>query len=272
MPQEHDTPGHDRAALPREAAAHRDLPDMLRAETGGRYPHMGEGFLLRDPGNLDRVPCRELFSPARFPTVIDRFANVYPGSDRRALVSLWTLFYFSTLGIGALIFWLELRRILPLAADQVDVLLDPVTGMPKGLLLPNEGRRCPEADIYAAMRGPIRDHLDTVIPLIAGQSGLGRKVLWTNANAYMQWIVREMSRSYGADPALTAEGLALLEEPEWPDGWKNPMARTIRMDRAESGDLLGFRRICCLRYAVPCVGGCGEICPVPEGRSAPLTS
>lgn len=268
MPQGDHNPGHDRAALPLQAAARHSLSEMLRAETAGRYPHMGEAFLLDDPGDADRVPCRALFSPARFTSVIDRFAASYPGSDRRALVSLWTLFYFSALGIGALLFWLELRRMLPLGAGEVDVLLDPSSGVPRGFLLPDAGRHRPEADIYAAMRAPIRDHLDEIIPQIAAQSGLGRKVLWTNANAYMQWIVREMSRSYGADPALTAEGLALLEEPQWPDGWKNPMVRTIRMETAESGDLLGFRRICCLRYAVPCIGGCGEICPVPEGKAA----
>ncbi len=59
-----------------------------------------------------------------------------------------------------------------------------------------------------------------------------------------------------------------------------PLGQPTRLDRDQdgtgAGQLDGYtagtgighgrRRVCCLRYALPGVPGCGMVCPLPEGR------
>jgi ferric iron reductase protein FhuF len=244
-----------------------DLGELIARGTGNRYPDAGRRFLLRQPQGTERVACRDLLDPHRFDAMIERFVSAYPPqTDRRALVSYWSLYYFSALMIDPVLCWLELRRVLPLAIDEVDLLLDDTTGLPSGFVLADMGDVQPHATIHQAMTGVIRHHMEPLIAVIAKHCGLSKRLLWANAAAYLIWIVHETGRC--GSEALKTEGSALVDAPTWPDNWKNPFHGMIRVDHTENGSYIGHRRLCCMRYAVPGVGGCGGSCPVPEGRDA----
>ncbi|MBS1165685.1 MAG: TonB-dependent siderophore receptor [Proteobacteria bacterium] len=51
------------------------------------------------------------------------------------------------------------------------------------------------------------------------------------------------------------------------DGTDNPLQGLIkRIPDAGGTSLQSQRKVCCLRYLVPGVGGCGATCPLPQGR------
>ncbi|MBB4952602.1 ferric iron reductase protein FhuF [Agrobacterium vitis] len=244
-----------------------DLGDLIARDTGNRYPYAGRRFFFSQPEGVHRIACADLLDRQRLDAVIERFASTYPPeTDRRALVSFWSLFYFSALMIDPIICWLELRRILPLAINEIDLLIDSTTGLPSGFLLTNIGTVEPQATIHEAMSGVVRGHLEPLIAVMAKQAGLSKRLLWTNAAAYLTWMIDEIGHQ-GAE-ALKTEGMVLLEASNWPDDWKNPFHTMVRVGRTDSGEYIGHRRICCLRYAVPGVGGCGGSCPVAEGQIA----
>jgi ferric iron reductase protein FhuF len=251
------------------ASEPKDLGSLLCAVVGERYAYAAGYFHFVQPDDTQGIACADLLDAGRFNAVIDRYAVQFPeGTDRRALVSLWSLYYLSALGMGAAIAWLELRRTLPLALDELTVLIDPATGAPKGFLLADSGtvsgRSGNGIPIHDALRPLIRDHLEPWISAAAAHSGLGKKVLWTNAAGYLDWMIREIGRL--GSKALEIEALPLIEDVSWPDGWRNPLYRTLRFEPGPDGSVISQRRICCLRYAVPGVGGCGNVCPVAEGR------
>lgn len=244
-----------------------DVGDLVVAATGKRYSAYCRGrLLLEKPDDTDIIPCAALTDAGAFNAIIDRYAkNHGADTDRRALVSLWSLFYASSLVIGSAIAFLELRRVLPLALDEASLIIDRHSGTPRGFLLPHEGYVDDRADIFSGMAPVLRHHCDPLFTALADHSGLGRKTFWANTSAYLSWVIHEIEKHAG--PTLGNEGRLLTESTSWPDGWKNPLARLITVSRNDRGEYCGNRRICCLRYAVKGVGGCGSICPVPEGRA-----
>ena len=245
-----------------------DVGELIVAATGERYADFAKGRLLTvAPPGAHVIPAAAFLETGYFSTLIEHGAARFPGeTDKRALASYWSLFYLSTIVIGAALSWLTLRRILPFEIAHTGVIIDPVSTAARGFLLPDLGRMEDkgDVDIFAAMTPTIRQHLDPLIAVLAKESGLSRKVFWTNAAAYLAWIVDEVGRQSGEH--LGTEGQRLLSSSHWPDGWKNPMHGAIRYALDENGETVGHRRVCCLRYGVPGVGGCGAGCPVPEGR------
>lgn len=244
----------------------QDLGDLLIARTGARYAAFCRGsHLTVAPEDCESVALASLTEPATLDRLLDRFAaGIADATDRRAIASLWSLYYASSLMIGASLAFLELRRILPLSLSEASLLVERQSGSPRGFLLPHLGHVDETADVFAGLAPAIRGNLDPLFAALASHTGLGRKTLWTNASAYLSWAVHEAGRHAG-EP-LAAEGRLLTESLTWPDGWKNPLARLIRVDVDETGAYAGHRRICCLRYAIRSIGGCGAICPVKEGR------
>lgn len=244
----------------------QDLGALLAPVAAGKYPWLAGSLRLSVPSGAECLPCEALTDPAVLGAVIDRFGARFGGADRRAVVSLWTACYFSLLGIGSAIAWLELRRVLPLALHEAGICLDRDSGAPLAFCLRDLGGVAPEAGLHAAMAPPLRHHAEPLIATIARAERLSQKVIWGNAAGYLDWIVEEAGRL--TDPALAVEGRVLLDAPAWPDGWRNPMHGALR-PLCEGGARVMRRRVCCLRHALPGVGGCGATCPLPEGRLAP---
>lgn len=250
----------------------RDIGDLIIAATAKRYSAYCRGrHLLELPDDVDEIACTDLLNPDFFAGVITRFSTRYPETtDRRAIISLWSLHYFSSLVITPAIAFLELNRVLPLALHETSLLIDRQTGTPRGFKLKNSGHIDHDADVLEGLRPLIRAHMDLLIPHLASLSKLSRKTFWTNASAYLSWIIHEIGRHTDTTHATAMR--TITECATWPDGWRNPLAGMVRVERAANGDYIGNRRVCCLRYCVPGVGGCGSICPVPEGRSPQVSA
>lgn len=222
-----------------------------------------KGTFRFDAGGSETIDCRALCAPEQFEAVIDRYAARFPGADRRAAVSVWTMYYFSHLVVSPLIFWLLDRRILALGAADLVARLDPQTILPAGFILRDEGGQQPEGSVFDAMDGATRNHAQPLIATIAAQSGLSPKLLWSNVAVYADWVIREVG---AAVSERRDEALALIENARWADGSPNPMSGWIRQEIGADGACFSQRRICCLRYLLPGVPGCGMVCPIPAGR------
>ncbi|WP_137130677.1 siderophore-iron reductase FhuF [Rhizobium sp. FY34] len=255
-----------------DPSACRDIGDLIVAATARRYSAYCRGrHLLQVPDGTEAMACRDLLKESSFNAAIDRLATRYPTTtDRRAIVSVWSLQYLSNLLITPTIALLELQRQLPLALDDMDMLIDRQSGLPRGFRLKHAGHVDGKLDILEGLRPAIRDHLDALIEAMASHSRLGRKTLWTNASAYLSWILAEVARN--SNGASNSQARSVTDISHWPDGWRNPMRGLVRVTHGRKGEYIGNRRICCLRYLVPGIGGCGSICPVPDGRLLEVTS
>ncbi|MBB3350443.1 ferric iron reductase protein FhuF [Rhizobium sp. BK049] len=221
------------------------------------------GKLLGTPSQAGLVvPCRDLGDRDVFDGIIARYAQKFPGSDRRAIVSMWTLYYFSMLTIAPSVHMFVNRIALPMEIHGLSLVCNEQTGEPEAFVMSGSPAIAvdPAAELHRLMLG----HADPVISAIAANSGVAPKLLWNNAAAYLSWILKEIAHRH--EPALVEGGLALLNDAEWPGGGRNPMFGMIRMARQQCGLEFARRKVCCLRYNLPGVGGCGEACPLPDGR------
>lgn len=248
-----------------EEAAGADAPvDRLSTIFTGDLVGYRDAFVFSAP---DRpwVPAVDLLRADSFDRIVDPFAARYSGADRRAVVSFWTQWYFGTLIPPAVAAILLLERDLPLALEDVGVILHEEEYRPTGFRLPHRGQRlAADVDPFERFQRLVRLHLEPLIDAVAANNGLATRLLWSNAGSYFDWIVRELAsrdaEDSGADAA--SEGFRLLNSVTGPDGSKNPLFRPVRPVRKGDEEVLQ-RRICCLRYLLPGVEACGDRCPLP---------
>lgn len=207
-----------------------------------------------------RLPCLDLLDAAGLQGGVAPYLDRHPGVDRRAALSVWSMYYFSHLVIGPAVLWLVFRQAVPLAPDALDLRLHPGTGLPETIIVRRPEVRAPAASLDDALQPLVFEHAAPLIARMA-QNGLSHRLLWSNFAVYLDWIVRELGDR--VDYRLRDEGLALLERPEWNDGRPNPLHGLLTRDGEGS---FSRRRLCCLRYLLPGMPGCGMVCPLPSGR------
>jgi len=239
------------------------MTDMLDSLIPDAYPYLrGKIRLAAQDGELVR-DCRALCDCALVRELVDRYLQRFPGADRRAALSLWTMYYFSYLATPPLLFWLRERRVMPMAMTATRLCIDSETGAPAGFLVATEGEIRIRSTVFEAMQDAIRHHAEPVIEAIAQEGKVSPKLLWTNLAVYADWAIREFSAD---DEEVQAEALQLLSCDVWPDGWKNPMSGQLRRETDPQGVCFTRRKVCCLRYLLPGIPGCGMVCPLPAGR------
>lgn len=222
-----------------------------------------KGTYRFDDGGSDTIPCRDLCEPGQFEATINRYATRFAGTDRRAAVSVWTMYYFSHLVVSPLVFWLAHKRLLKLGSNNLTARLDRETVLPVGFIVEDPGKQASSASVFDVMDHAIFRHAKPLIDTISEQAGLSPKLLWSNVAVYADWVIREICTSM---PDRRGAAMALLDCKAWPDGTPNPLFGWMRQERAPDGTCFSQRRICCLRYILPGVPGCGMVCPIPAGR------
>jgi ferric iron reductase protein FhuF len=237
-------------------------PRCLDIVTSAGHDYLAGKFLLRAPRDLTPVPLVDLLETERFETIVDLFQSRFPGVDRRALVSFWSLFYLSTVGIGVTVAAVVYGVRLPLALDSLALLQAP-DGQPQALLLPHGGTRSEEPVGVEMLQALLRDHCAPLVEAIAHGQKVSKRMLWTNLIVYLDWVLRDIGALLDDD--AVSDCLAALASPGFADSAKNPLFGLLRHDPATGEPL---RKVCCLRYSIPGVGGCGGVCPLPEGREA----
>lgn len=206
------------------------------------------------------LPARRLLETACLESLLSRFAQAYPGGDRRAVVSLWSKWHFATLVGHGLTANLLMDRDLPLSLDELHLRLSS-SAHTSHLCLTHEGLPLTGEDPFARFATLIDDHLAPLIARLAEVSGLATRVLWSNAGNYFDHYLGVIETHPLARPGIGAPARQLLDSPRCPGGGRNPLYHPMKHLEDAEGDPQRIRRLCCLRYRIDGLGYCGN-CPL----------
>lgn len=209
------------------------------------------------------VAGRDLLEAGIVEGLLVRFAENYPGGDRRALVSMWTQWHFAVAVIPTVAAILVLDRDLPVDLERTALALDGA-GRPAAMVLTGEGASFP-VTAKARFERLIEGHIAPLIDMLVRDFGVSRRLLWTNAAAVFEWTLQQAAER--AAPAPLGEGRDLLARRADADGRPNPMFDAVRYP-CDSGAPVRQRKVCCLRYLLPGIADCGDLCPLPDVSSA----
>lgn len=216
------------------------------------------------PGEKEGAfPLPDLLDAARLDAALDRVARHFGGTDRRALASLFSIHYVHILMPAVVVAHLVLGRHLPVAMGGLGLVLDE-EGLPDHFVLPHDGHADAESNMFARFEPLVFDHLAPVFAALSKRSGLSARVLWTNAANLFEAILRELDH-VGIAPHAVAAAHALVAEPRWPGGRRNPFHAPVRYEPGPGGEER-WRRVCCVRYLLPDRSYCSN-CPHVLGQA-----
>lgn len=190
-----------------------------------------------------------------------RFAMLYPDSDRRALVSMWSQWHFGALVIPATLAILLGDRDLPLELDRIAI-VPQEAGLTSAIVIPDEGvPRRGGGDPFARL---FEGHVAPLVAQLSGQFRVSPRLLWANAAAVFEWTLQQLPAGSADPQALVAARRRLARRLE-PSGQRNPMHEAVRYP-VEQGEPVRRRKLCCLRYLLAGVADCGSLCPLNADR------
>lgn len=212
--------------------------------------------LVLPGGSAETVSGQELLAGAAEQLMV-RFAALYPDSDRRALVSMWSQWHFGALVIPATAAILLGERDLPLELDRIAI-MPQEAGLTSAIVIANEGAsRCADGDPFARL---FEGHVAPLITQLSGQFRVSPRLLWVNAAQIFEWTLLQVPAALADPRALTAARQRLERRLE-PSGQRNPMCEAVRYP-VEQGEPVRRRKLCCLRYLLAGVADCGSLCPL----------
>ena len=229
----------------------------------GPLAGVGESLALAD-GAAPGIVLSDLLDPQRYQPPLAAFAQRYPGGDTKALVSLWTQWYFSVLVPPVVILDLLQDRLLPLSLDHTRLHLD-AEGNPQRVELSDDGQVRQPRSAFERFAPLVFDHLAPLCATLAQFSGLSPRVLWSNAGVRVAWAVGVVARHPLGGAARAAPGRELLSAKQWPNGCSNPLFEPVRFAVPDDETSASTRRVCCLRYRLDSVDYCPS-CPLPANR------
>ena len=77
-----------------ESVIHTEGPKGISAAFAGPHAWCNEKMML-SADLADGIPLTEFFASGAFDRTLSIYAATFGGSDRRAVASMWSLFYFS---------------------------------------------------------------------------------------------------------------------------------------------------------------------------------
>lgn len=223
------------------------------------------GVLRPDDGrcNAERVRCTQLAEPEGMAGVLERFAVIHSCVDARATASQWSKYFFSRLGIGALIAQVGNDQALDLRLDRLRMTTQ-ADGTPDVFwlgALDKSRASGPGHDLSSL----IDDAFAPVIDTLSRHCRLSRRVFWSNAGVYIAWALGELESQQRIPDARLVGVRALLSRRNRPDGGFNPFHRVYK--HCPPGTLDGddapadhCRRLCCMRDLDPQWALCAN-CP-----------
>lgn len=230
----------------------------------GKLERYRDALVLKGQDQRVGVPASDLASEEGVARLLSRYRDSQSGDDQRALISLWSKHYFAKLTVPVVVANLMSGHDLPVALDQVEVILDE-SGLPEAFRLAHEGGPFQTAPLDSFER--FRALLDlNFAPLIEGwctHIKISRRVLWNNAANYFEWLIRTLE-SAGLPDSLLLDGQQLVKLVKRPNGLSNPMANPVRyIERGGGMEPQRQRQQCCLRYRLPNLPLCKN-CPLIE--------
>ncbi|MBW9062582.1 siderophore-iron reductase FhuF [Rhizobium herbae] len=237
-------------------------PPGLKVLFVGEHAWCGEKMMLS--AELEgAVPLVDFFGSGGFCAALDTYAAAHAGTDRRAVASMWSLYYFSILTIP----YIVARRAgcaLPIAVHDMTIALAE-DGLPRALGLAGEGDWSDGNDDLLSFVVPlVSQHIPEIISQLKAQGGIAPKLAWNNAAVYIDYAFNATERQRPADGEPWA-ARPLFTEPRLPDGSLNPFLGCLRHE-IEGEQAVCRRKVCCLRYLLPGIPSCGELCALPAQR------
>lgn len=236
--------------------------EILRPIFVGDLADRGEAVVLADD-DRPALPGHSLADPATIDAVVDRYAETYPGADRRAVASFWTQWYFAQLIPPVAAAALMLNRVLPAALAEISVIRAD-KGHPIAFRLHDDGQPTTETDVFRRLAPLIDGHIAPFIAAWAPHTRVAPRLYWNNAAVYLHWILGEIAAHPLADDRVRAEADQLMHSRDQPDGRPNLLCTPIQTVE-EDGEIRRWRRLCCLRYRLPEIAECGT-CPHLRAR------
>lgn len=235
----------------------------LKAVFAGEHAWCGEKMMLSSELE-DGVPLSEFFSSGGFSAALDTYAAAHGSPDRRAVASMWSLYYFSMLTIP----YVVARRadhILPVAPGDMTIALAE-DGLPRALGLAREGdwSEGKGTDLLSFVMPLVSQHLAEIVAQLKALGGIAPKLAWNNAAVYIDYAFNATERERPADGDAWASR-SLFSQTHLPDGTTNPFLGCLRHE-ADGEETVCRRKICCLRYLLPGIPSCGELCALPAQR------
>jgi ferric iron reductase protein FhuF len=235
----------------------------LKAVFAGAHAWCGEK--LRPAAELeDALPLEDFLSGDGFAEVIARFAAARGDADRRVAASFWSLYYFSALAIPFIVA-ARAGIAVPVSMRDMTISLDP-EGLPSAFGLSGDCDWREETGAVEIVGALVEAHLARAVSIMRARAGISEKLLWNNAAVYIDHAISATD----PDPAMEAGAWAaesLFNCPHFANGNRNPFLGCLRQER-EGGTIYCRRKLCCLRYRLPGIAGCGELCALPELRKS----
>ncbi|MEJ5021253.1 siderophore-iron reductase FhuF [Ochrobactrum vermis] len=234
-------------------------PHGLRALFHGENAWCADSMMLSSE-LTDGMPVLEFLHGAQLTKTLHKCAATYPDADLRAVSSFWSLYYFSLLVIP----YICARQngvALPVELENMTIAIND-QGLPRSFGLLNGGQACDALDVMDVISQVAKSHLNTVVQVLKDRTGISPRLAWNNAAVYIDYAINSAAEhhSYDGWPCRP-----LFETQTFADGTRNPFFDCLRRD-TDHGANLCRRKICCLRYKLPGVAGCGELCALPELR------
>ncbi|ACP25936.1 ferric iron reductase protein FhuF [Sinorhizobium fredii NGR234] len=244
-----------------ESVAHPGGSTVLSAAFAGPHAWCNEKMVL-SADLADGMPLAEFFASGAFDRALSTYAATFDGGDRRAVASMWSLFYLSSLTIPYVVAWALERQVLPIRFDEMTVALS-ADGLPRALGVPAPGDWSDEdgQEIFSALQPLVDEHLVRVIGHLKAVGGIAPKLAWNNAAVYIDYALR----TAGTEP-LSNQADAMTSLRLMPNGATNPFFDCLRHEE-ENGAQVCRRKICCLRYLLPGIASCGSLCALPSQRN-----
>ncbi|WP_156943331.1 ferric iron reductase protein FhuF [Ensifer sp. WSM1721] len=245
----------------RESMVHVGGPTPLSAAFAGPHAWCNEKMVL-SADLADGIPLPEFFASGAFDRALSLYAETSGGSDRRAVASMWSLFYFSALTIPYVVARVLDHQALPVMFEDMTVALS-ADGLPRAFGVATAGEwRDGAGEIFAVIGSLMEEHLSRVVPYLKATGGISPKLAWNNAAVYIDYALR----TAGTEP-LNEQADAMVGCRVMPNGAPNPFFDCLRQEEEADGTRVCRRKICCLRYLLPGVPSCGSLCALPSQRN-----
>ncbi len=199
-------------------------------------------------------------------TLVRRHADNLGTDDMRPAASSWSNAYLEELLPPVAAAATILHHVFPASAADMALTLDE-HGVVAAFHIANLGAALPGAEAHRRYQTLLAGHLAPLFARLSRRCRVPEKILWGNVARFLDNLFREAAALPGAAGARAAhDGAALLAQPQWPDGSRNPLytrARTVLLPQAPAGgeQHVTLHRQCCLYYLLPGEGYCGR-CPL----------
>jgi ferric iron reductase protein FhuF len=165
---------------------------LMGLSTAFAGPHAWCNEKMMLSGHLsDGIPLPDFFAAGGFERALIAYEKASGGSDRRAVASMWSLYYFSSLTIPYVVARVLDHQALPVAFDEMTVALS-ADGLPRalGVTAPGDRRTDGEDEILTLLAPLMDEHLAKMVGYLKAVGGISPKLAWNNAAVYIDYALR----------------------------------------------------------------------------------